>query len=50
MTDDEKNALERVVRYLEHRERAHYEASSPEDREGHIYESVQVLRAYLNRP
>lgn len=43
-------ACRKLVEYLEWDEQAHYESIPPEERAGHIYESIKVVKEWTERP
>jgi hypothetical protein len=43
-------AMRRLVQYLEESERRNYEEGPESERRGHIYESVIIVRDWLNPP
>jgi hypothetical protein len=49
LTPDEVRAMDRVVDYLFTDEREDYEASQSEDREGHIFNQVLILKLAIDR-
>lgn len=50
MTEAEREALARVLQYMWEDELEDYGQQEPEFRRGHIFEDLETLSDYLNRP
>lgn len=49
MNNQQLRSLERVLAYLKRDEKKHYEESSAEERENHIYNDILILEEYLKQ-
>ncbi len=49
MNAEQLLSLARLLDYIAEDEQTHFEASSPEERENHIYLDIQILQDYLTQ-
>ena len=50
ISNETKAALSRILSYMEVEEERDYFLTSPEERSGHIYESILIIRRWMNSP
>ena len=49
MNAEQLRSLARLLDYIAEDEQKHFEASSPEERDSHIYLDIQILQDYLTQ-
>ena len=49
MDKEARKHLNKILKYMQHDEKRHYEESRPDERKRHIYDSIKAVRKWLKQ-